>query len=103
MTSKTVTLCGDKQCPHGYTKRAACFDCLTQDIERLRAALKLLIEDVQDYPAWQRPCLALDKAKAALFGTPDEQQCQYEEEINAVRWPEDPCTADETTEKPHGE
>ena len=32
----------------------------------LLAALQLLVTDVQDYEAWQRPCNALDVAKAAL-------------------------------------
>ena len=43
------------------------------EINRLRevnaelvAALALLINDVQDYEAWQRPCFALDQARAAL-------------------------------------
>ena len=34
--------------------------------DRLRDALKLLVIDVAYYEAWQRPCYALDKAKAAL-------------------------------------
>lgn len=29
-------------------------------------ALETLTLDVQDYPAWERPCYALDKARAAL-------------------------------------
>ena len=32
----------------------------------MREALKLLVTYVADYDAWQRPCYALDKAKAAL-------------------------------------
>jgi len=32
----------------------------------LIAALKLLVADVQEYPAWERPCHALDVAEAAL-------------------------------------
>lgn len=34
--------------------------------DRILAALKMLVADVQDYPAWERPCYALDVAKAAL-------------------------------------
>ena len=33
---------------------------------RLEEALKLLVADVQDYEPWQRPCRALDVARAAL-------------------------------------
>ena len=32
----------------------------------LLEALQLLAADVKDYPAWQRPCHALDKALAAI-------------------------------------
>jgi hypothetical protein len=32
----------------------------------LLEALRLLLADVADYPAWQRPCLAVDKANAAI-------------------------------------
>lgn len=32
----------------------------------LYAALERLVLDVADYPAWQRPCAALDEARAAL-------------------------------------
>ena len=32
----------------------------------LLEALRLLLADVADYPAWQRPCLAVDKANAAV-------------------------------------
>lgn len=32
----------------------------------LYAALRLLVADVADYPAWQRPCRALDLAQAAI-------------------------------------
>ena len=51
---------GDKQCPHGYTKRAACHECRDEDankaesdldaalaeIERLRAALELVESEI---------------------------------------------------------
>jgi len=39
---------------------------LRAENERLRIALALLVEDVQGYEAWQRPCYALDTARAAL-------------------------------------
>ncbi len=32
----------------------------------LAEALRLLLADVEDYPAWQRPCHAVDVALAAL-------------------------------------
>jgi len=32
----------------------------------LLEALKLLLADVADYPAWQRPCHAVDVAQAAI-------------------------------------
>ena len=38
----------------------------------LREALTLLVNDVADYPAWDRPCHALNVARTALAakGTP---------------------------------
>ena len=42
------------------------------DRDRLRDALKLLVADVADYEAWERPCYALDQAKAALDATGGE-------------------------------
>jgi len=39
---------------------------LERENARLREALKLLVVDVADYEAWQRPCYALEQAKAAL-------------------------------------
>ncbi len=38
---------------------------------RLLEALTLLVADVADYAAWQRPCHALDVARAALGSPPD--------------------------------
>jgi len=35
-------------------------------LEKTRMALDTLMRDVQDYEAWQRPCYALDKARAVL-------------------------------------
>ena len=35
-------------------------------VKVLEDALRLLVADVQDYEAWQRPCHALDVARAAL-------------------------------------
>ena len=34
--------------------------------DELVAALALLLKDCEDYEAWQRPCYAVDVAKAAL-------------------------------------
>jgi hypothetical protein len=45
-------------------------DALLAENKELRAALESLVNDVQDYPAWQRPCYALDKARAALKVNP---------------------------------
>jgi septal ring factor EnvC (AmiA/AmiB activator) len=44
-------------------------------LERVREALKLLLADVQDYEPWQRPCHAVDVARAALAspGSPQEK------------------------------
>lgn len=39
---------------------------LRSEVAQLRSALALLVEDVQAYEAWQRPCHALDVALAAL-------------------------------------
>ena len=35
-------------------------------VDDLAGALALLVSDVQDYEPWQRPCYALDKARAVL-------------------------------------
>ena len=40
--------------------------CALSNHDALVAALRLLVQDVQDYAAWQRPCHALDVAQAAL-------------------------------------
>lgn len=32
----------------------------------LLAALELLVSDCADYPAWERPCMAVDHARAAI-------------------------------------
>lgn len=34
--------------------------------KQCKEALELLVHDVQDYEAWERPCHALDEAKSAL-------------------------------------
>lgn len=39
-------------------------------IAELEAGLEGLVRDVNDYPAWQRPCLALDRARTLLNGRP---------------------------------
>lgn len=39
----------------------------------LYAALDLLVKDIADYEAWQRPCHALDVAQAALAKARGEQ------------------------------
>ncbi|CDM57637.1 putative predicted protein [Rhizobium favelukesii] len=38
----------------------------SETISQLREALRLLLADVKDYEAWQRPCHAVDVAGAAL-------------------------------------
>lgn len=42
------------------------FDSNQATIKALREALELLVADVADYEAWQRPCHALDVARAVL-------------------------------------
>lgn len=46
------------------------FPAIISRIEQLETALRLLLADVQDYPAWQRPCHAVDEARKALAGEP---------------------------------
>lgn len=41
-------------------------DSQASEIERLRAALELLVLDVSEYEAFERPCYALDKARDAI-------------------------------------
>ena len=43
--------------------------------EAAETALALLVADVEQYEAWQRPCYALDIARTVLAGvrTPQEQ------------------------------
>ncbi|GBQ23028.1 hypothetical protein AA12717_1367 [Gluconacetobacter sacchari DSM 12717] len=41
---------------------------LRAENERLREALELLVADCKQYPAWERPCFALDVAEAGLRG-----------------------------------
>ena len=45
-------------------------DLAAEKIRSLESALSLLVQDVQDYEAWQRPCHALDVAKAELLRQP---------------------------------
>jgi len=39
---------------------------LKRDLAEAVAVLELLVADVQDYEAWQRPCYAVDRANAVL-------------------------------------
>jgi len=50
-------------------------DKLVERVSVLERVLLNLVRDVQDYEAWERPCLALDEAKATLtqHGTQDQQ------------------------------
>lgn len=48
--------------------RASAVPTLIQAKVRYEAALQLLVRDVADYEAWQRPCHALAVARAALAG-----------------------------------
>ncbi len=41
-------------------------DALRAEIEKLRAALQWLLNDLEDYPASARPLAAYDNARAAL-------------------------------------
>jgi hypothetical protein len=54
----------------------------TERIIALRDALKLLVADVQDYEAWQRPCRALDVARETLTA---EEQRRMPTEAELVR------------------
>lgn len=49
-------------------QNASAVNELQAEVERLRGALRRLLLDVQDYPAWQRPCAAVDEARATLEG-----------------------------------
>lgn len=42
------------------------YERIKAERDELAAALKTLLIDVQDYPAWKRPCYAVDVARAAL-------------------------------------
>lgn len=44
-------------------------DDATAEAKTLRDALSLLVADVAQYEAWQRPCYALEVARAALQST----------------------------------
>ena len=52
--------CADPACP-GQRNQAR-----LAAAEEMAGALKRLTSEVQDYPAWQRPCDAVDVARAAL-------------------------------------
>lgn len=41
---------------------------LRAENERLREALERLVNDCEGYPAYERPCYAVDMARAALAG-----------------------------------
>ena len=70
-----VGRCASLLTDHGMTPRfsvrgeiadimlAACPGTINAE---LLAALQLLVDDVAGYPAWERPCHALDKAVALL-------------------------------------
>ena len=45
---------------------------LKAERDELAAALKTLLIDVQDYPAWERPCHAVNVARAALAKLEDQ-------------------------------
>lgn len=45
-------------------------DAITSRVETLSNALRLLVADVEQYEAWQRPCYALEVARAALRDIP---------------------------------
>lgn len=42
------------------------YESLKARVAELEEALQLLVDDVQDYDPWQRPCHAVDAARAAL-------------------------------------
>jgi hypothetical protein len=51
---------------HGRARWAGTMQALLDDNKDLFECLLLLVQDVQDYEAWQRPCRALDIAKETL-------------------------------------
>lgn len=55
----------EARAPSEVDLAAECTD-LRLKLDATRSALSLLVADVQDYEAWQRPCYALDVARAAL-------------------------------------
>jgi hypothetical protein len=82
---KPYTCHPDDDPPAPCPRRYALSECRAPDQAReivrlqmvasvLVEALKLLVADVADYPAWQRPCHALDVARQALATALGEQQ-----------------------------
>lgn len=68
------TLIGTFKTHHAHTVANAvnAYDKQRALIETLAAALIALSLDVRDYPAWQRPCHALDLADAALAAAKEQ-------------------------------
>lgn len=63
---KRLAIAGQNHNAKLVEQRDAELAALRARVERLEAALRGLVADVADYPAWQRPCLTLDTARAAL-------------------------------------
>ena len=64
-----LTLSADAAVKIGHMMRLARKSALLEaadEIEKLRAALQWLLNDLQDYPASARPIAAYDNARAAL-------------------------------------
>lgn len=59
---------------------------LQADNERMRRALENLVDNVKAYPAWERPCLALDEAIAALAAAPDSDEWAEEHRDEWAGW-----------------
>lgn len=56
----------DVEWSHAETERGYYTSCLIAAAPDLYEALALLLEDLKDYSAWDRPCRAVDVAEAAL-------------------------------------
>jgi len=69
---RTVAMCEGAEIANYLLTTVSAYDKHRDLIETLTKALGALALDVRDYPAWQRPCHALDTADAALAAAKTE-------------------------------